>query len=338
MSGYNGNVIGLVLLTTRAAIFVAVMGLSAQSCRAGTTLSLATIYAPEHPTAKACQYFAETLKTRSKGRITVNVYNDASMGNQTAIRQSLKNGSLDLSILSLGMMSTIVPEFNALGLPYLFPNAAAAWRVLDDEVGQLLVRKAAAKGLHLLAFWDIEVRHISNSLRPILKPADMAGLTIRTTPDPLTGEIITVLGGKTREVLYSELYGALKSGTVDGQENPLINFHTARLYEVQKFISLTAHKYSIYAFVMNSQAWESLSSGDKVSVVSAAREAARYQRALTQNAEAEAYLDLRARGVRINEVDTRPFIAATRKIYDKWYDSPIGAFLRMVVQKAQREE
>jgi tripartite ATP-independent transporter DctP family solute receptor len=334
----NENAFRIRLLTSLAAVFITFTGLCAPSCRAGTNLSLATIYAPEHPTAKACQHFAETLKTRSRGRITVNVYNDASMGNQSAILQSLKNGSLDLSILSQGMMSSIVPEFNALGLPYLFPNAAAAWRVLDDEIGQLLIRKAAAKGFTILSFWDIEVRHISNSHRPILKPADMAGLTIRTPPDPLTGEIIVALGGKAREVLYSELYNALKTGTVDGQENPLINFHTARLYDVQKFISLTAHKYSIYAFVMSTQAWDSLSSADKTSVVAVAREAARYQRLLTQNTEAEAYLDLRARGVRINEVDTRPFVAATQKIYDKWYASPIGDFLRMVVQKAQRDE
>jgi tripartite ATP-independent transporter DctP family solute receptor len=334
----NGNAVRIRLPTVLATAFIALTGLCAQPCRGGTSLSLATIYAPQHPTAKACQYFAETLKTRSRGRLTVNVYNDASMGNQNAILQSLKNGSLDLSILSQGLMSSIVPEFNALGFPYLFPNAAAAWRVLDDEIGQQLIRKAAAKGLTVLSFWDIEVRHISNSQRPILKPADVAGLTIRIPPDPLTGEIIVALGGKTREVLYSELYNALKTGAVDGQENPLINFHTARLYDVQKFISLTAHKYSIYSFVMSTAAWDSLSSADKTSVVAVAREAARYQRVLTQNTEAEAYLDLRARGVRINEVDTRPFVAATRKIYDKWHASPIGDFLRLVVQKAQREE
>jgi tripartite ATP-independent transporter DctP family solute receptor len=334
----NENAFRIRLLPALASSFIALTGLCTQSCHAGTSLSLATVYAPEHPTAKACQYFAETLKTRSRGRITVTVYDDARMGNQTAILQSLKNGSLDLSILSQGMMSAIVPEFNALGLPYLFPNAAAAWRVLDDEIGQLLIRKAAAKGLTILSFWDIEVRHLSNSLRPILKPADMAGLSIRTPPDPLTGEIIMALGGKPREVLYSELYNALKTGTVDGQENPLINFHTARLYDVQKFISLTAHKYSIYAFVISTQTWDSLSAADKTSIIAVAREAARYQRVLTQNTEAEAYLDLRARGVRINEVDTRPFVAATRKIYDKWYASPIGDFLRMVVKKAQREE
>lgn len=318
-------------------IFVMLISLCASPCNAVTTLSLATIYAPEHPTAKACQYFAETLKSRSRGRITVNVYNDASMGNQAAIFQSLKNGSLDLSILSQGMMSGIVPEFNALGFPYLFPNAAAAWRVLDGEIGQQLIRKAAAKGFTVLTFWDIEVRHISNSLRPIHKPADVAGLIIRTPPDPLTQEIIVALGGKAREILYSELYNALKTGTVDGQENPLINFHTSRLYDVQKFISLTAHKYAIYVFVMSTQTWDSLSVGDKAIVISVAREAARHQRVLTQNTEEDAYLDLRARGVRINEVDPLPFVAATRKIYDKWYASPIGDFLRMVVQTAQRE-
>jgi len=145
------------------------------------------------------------------------------------------------------------------------------------------------------------------------------------------------LGGKPQEINFSDLHKALQQGVVDGQDNPLINVQTSRLYEVQKFISLTGHKYSIYSFLITKPAWDGLSAADREIVMAAAKEATRYQRALTQNAEEAAYRDLVARGVRIDKVDTKPFIAATAKIYDKWYASPIGDYVRAVV-KAVREE
>jgi len=260
------------------------------------------------------------------------------MGNQTAILQSLKNGSLDFSVLSQGVVSAIVPEFNALGLPYLFPDTDTAWRVLDGAVGQQLVQKSATRGLVVLSFWDMEIRQISNSVRPIMKPADLVGLRIRIPPDRLAADFVSALGGKSQEINFSDLYKALQYGVVDGQDHPLVNFQTARLYEVQKFISLTGHRYSVYSFLMSKLAWDGLSAADKEIVMAAAKEATRYQRALIQNAEEEAYRDLVARGVRINKVDIRPFITATAPIYDKWYASPIGDFVRAVVKAAQGKQ
>ncbi|MEI7431169.1 MAG: TRAP transporter substrate-binding protein [Betaproteobacteria bacterium] len=316
-------------------IVLAVFALAAIPVYATTTLTLAHIYSPDHPTAKSCQYFADTLNARSKGRILVKLYNEASMGNQTAILRSLKNGSLDLSVLSHGVVSGIVPEFNALGLPYLFPDPATAWRVLDGPVGQQLMQKSAAKGLVVLSFWDMDIRHLSNSIRPILRPADLAGLRIRIPPDPLAAEIVTALGAKAQEINFSDLYKALQQGVVDGQDNPLINFKAARLYDVQKFISLTGHKYAIHTFLMSKVAWDVLPAGDREIVLAVAKETVRYQRELVRDAEVEANRDLLARGVKINKVDIKPFSDATVPIYDKWYASPIGDFVRSVVQAVQ---
>ena len=320
----------------RATAFVFL--LATMPCRAATTLTLAHIYAPEHPTAKACQRFADTVTTRSQGRLLVKIYGESSMGNQGAIRQSLINGSLDISVLNQGVLSDIVPEGNAFGLPFLFPDLTTAWRVLDGPVGQQYVQKLTAKGFVVLSFWDIEVRHFSNSVRPVLKPADLVGLRIRTPPDPLAVDIVSALGGKPQEINFSDLYKALQHGVVDGQDNPLINVQTSRLYEVQKFISLTGHKYSISSFLITKPAWDGLSAADREIVLVAAKEATRYQRALTQNAEAEAFRDLVAYGMRIDKVDSKPFVAATAKIYEKWYASPIGDYVRAVVQAAQEQQ
>jgi len=232
-----------------------------------------------------------------------------------------------------------VPEFNALGLPYLFRDPAAAWRVLDGSLGQQLVQKLAAKGFVVLSFLDIEIRQLSNSVRPVLQPADLVGLRIRIPPDPLAADVISALGGQPQEINFSDLYKALKLGVVDGQENPLSNFQTYRFYEVQQYLSLTGHKYSIYALLISKAAWDPLAVADREMVRRAAHEAAGYQQELTRNADAEAYRQLVERGVRIDKVDTQPFAAATAPIYDTWYASPIGDFVRAVVaQAAQGEE
>ncbi|MEI7611362.1 MAG: TRAP transporter substrate-binding protein [Betaproteobacteria bacterium] len=305
--------------------------------QAATTLTLAHIVVPEHPRAKACQYFAETVKKLSQGRLLVEVYGNASLGDAASNLRALQNGTLDMTANTQGPVSAIVPEFNAFGMPFLFADSAAAWRVLDGPAGQQLAKISAAKGLIVLGLWDNGVRHFSNNVRPLLKPADFVGLKIRTPPDPVTMDIVEALGAKTQQINFSDLYNALRLGVVDGQENPLINVKEAKLYEFQKFFSLTGHKYEITPFLMGQRSWDTLSLADREIVLQAAKEATQIQRALTQKADLEAYNTMLARGVRIDKVDSKPFVAATAKIYDKWYASPIGDFVRLVVQAAREK-
>ena len=322
----------------RRALPVVCFFFMATACHAATTLTLGHIMARDHPQAKACESFAKTVKTLSKGRIQIEVHGDARLGDSRTMLRALQNGSLELSVNTQGPVAAIVPEFSAFSMPFLFPDAASAWRVLDGPVGQQLVQNSAARGIIVLGLWDSGIRHFSNSVRPLLKPTDLAGLRIRTSPDdPVPVDIVESLGGKPQEINWSGLYDALRLEVVDGQENPLVNFQSARLYEVQKFISLTAHKYTITPFLMGKPAWDALSVSDRQIILTAAREATRYQRELNQQAELEAYRDLVARGLRIDKVDVKPFIAATAKIYDKWYASPIGDYVRAVVQAAREQ-
>ena len=304
-------------------------------CRATTQLILAHIYASDHPKAKACQYFSRLVRERSSGRVRIVVFGEASMGNQTPILRSMQNGSLDMAILSQGSLSAIVPEFNALGLPYLFPDEAAAWRVLDGHIGKELARKLEERGIVLLDFLDIETRQLSNSVRPVAKPEDLAGLRIRVPPDPLAGEVISAFGGTPREVNFSDLYDVLKDGVVDGQENPLFNFYAYKLYEVQKFVSLTGHKNTIYSLLIRKASLDALSSADQEIVRTAARDAARYLRESARDAEEDASRKLRALGGRIDKVEMKSFVAATAPVYARWYAGPVGDFVRAVVREAR---
>lgn len=293
---------------------------------------------PEHPRARAAQRFAETIKERTRGRIVIDVAGAASVGDDAAMMKALADGSLDLTANSQGTVSAVVPEFSAIGMPFLFASPEAAWRILDGPAGQVLAQKAAAKGLIVLGFWDNGIRHLSNATRPIREPGDVRGLRIRTPADPVTQDVVVALGGKPVEMKFSDVYNALLRGVVDGQENPLTNILSAKLYEVQKYVSLTGHKYEITPLLMSKRAWDALTAADQAIFRAAAEDATRYQRQVMRQAEANAHKDLAARGLRIDKVDTRPFAAATSKIYDKWYASPIGDYVRMVVQAARADQ
>lgn len=312
--------------------------LAAMPAQAATVLTLAQISVPDHPRAKSCQHFAEQVSAISKGRIVIEVVNRASLGDDVALVRALMDGSLDMSANSQGPVAAVVPEYNALGMPFLFSEPAQAWRLLDGPLGQELARRSAAKGLVVLGFWDNGIRHISNSVRPILVPADVSGLRIRTPSDPVAKDFVQALGGQPHEIKFSEVYNALQRGVVDGQENPLVNFQAVKLYDVQKFVSLTGHKYEVTPFVMSRQSWDALSPADQAVLMEAAAVTTRYQRDLTQQQDQAALADIISHGVRVDKVDPRPFIAATASIREKWYASPVGDYVRAVVQAVQGQD
>lgn len=320
------------------ATITTMMILTSVPAYAKVTLTLAHALPLDHPRAKAVQHFADNVKLKSEGRIIIDVAGGASLGDDATMVGALLNGTLDMTANSQGPVSVIVPEYNAFGMPFLFSEPAEAWRLLDGAPGKVLSRKSADKGLVVLGFWDNGIRHVSNNVRPILTPDDFKGLKIRTTPsDPVSVDIVETLEGHSHPIKFSELYNALQRGVVDGQENALVNIYNAKFYEVQKYISLTGHKYEITPFLMAKNIWDTLSEQDQKIILSAADDATRYQRALSQQANDEARNKLIEKGVRIDKVNTQPFIDATHKIYEKWFASPIGEYARSVVQ-AVREQ
>lgn len=305
-------------------------------CSGATQLTLAHMMAPDHPRSKACLYFADLVRDLSQGRIRVEVYGDSKMGDAETMLKAVLNGSLDMTATTQGPVAAVVPEFNAVGMPFLFADSASAWRFLDGPVGQQLVQKAEAKGLIVLGLWENGIRHFSNSVRPLLKPSDFSGLKIRIPADPVTADIVEALGARAQQIRFAGVYDALRMNVADGQENPLVTMRVSKFYEVQKYLSLTAHKYETTPFLMGKTTWDALSEADRAVIMQAARQATRYQRELVVKEDEASYRWLIARGLRIDRIDPKPFIAATAKIYDKWYASPIGDYVRAVV-RAVRE-
>ena len=285
--------------------------------------------APGNPRSVAADRMAAQLRERSQGRIELRVAGSSQLGDDLAMLTGLRTGTLDMSVNSQGPVSTVVPELAAVGLPFLFPTSQAAYGVIDGPVGQEIVKKLEGIGLISLGWWDNGIRHITNSKRPIQVPADLRGLKIRTPADSATIDTFQALGAATQQINFSELYVALQQGVVDGQENPLANIHSGKLHEVNRFISLSGHKWECSPFVASRIAWGRLSEADRKLIAEVAREATEHNRQLMQESEARLLAEYRANpAVSVNEAEQSQLRAATAPVLDKWEQRPIGDFVK----------
>ena len=291
--------------------------------------------APGNPRHEAAVKFADVLKQKSNGRIEVTVAPSAQLGDDAAMVTALRTGALDISANSQGAVSNVVPEYAAFGMPFLFSNLSQAWKLLDGPLGQELAKKSADKGMIVLGYWDNGIRHMTNSKHAIVKPADLQGMKMRTPPDAVTVDIMQALGAEAQQIKFAELYVALQQGVVDGQENPLMNIYASKLYEVQKFLSLTGHKYEMTPFLMSKRSWDKLSEADRKLVREAAAEATVLQRKLSQESDEKLVAELKAKGVQIDVADKVAFEKATAKVDDKWIASPIGDYVKKVIAAAR---
>lgn len=294
------------------------LALSASPVWAQKVLRLSHNAAPGNPKAEASLKFAELVAQKTSGRVKVEVGGSAQYGDDVESLTNMRLGTLAFSANSQGAASGVVPQFSVIGLPFLFRDLEHAYKVVDGPVGDKLGELARAKGLVVLAFWDNGIRHVSNSKRPITKPEDLAGIKLRTPPDPITMDIFTALGANPAPLAFSELYIALQQGVFDGQENPLMNIYSSKLHEVQKFITLTGHKYETTPFLASKMILDSLSKEDQKAIKEAAIEAGKLNRQMSLAADAELRKKLATAGVQINEVSPAAFQARTKPVYDKW--------------------
>lgn len=298
-------------------------------------LSLGHGSAPDNPRHIASLKFAELVKAKTNGQVEVTVSPSGQLGTDPALITAVRSGAVDITANSQGAFANVVPEYAAFGMPFLFSDLPSAWKALDGPVGKELADKTAEKGMVVLGYWDNGIRHMSNSKRPLNVPEDMKGLKMRTPPDAVTVDIMTAVGAQAQQIAFTELYVALQQGVVDGQENPLVNIKSAKLYEVNKYISLTGHKYEMTPFVMNKRSFDGLSEANKKAVMEAASEATKLQRNLAQEADNKLEAELKALGAVINRANKAAFEKATANVDDKWMASPIGPFVKKVIASAR---
>ncbi|MCJ8284437.1 MULTISPECIES: TRAP transporter substrate-binding protein [unclassified Halomonas] len=271
-----------------------------------------------NPRHDAALYFAKRVEELSDGELTVSVNGNAQLGDDVEMMTGLRLGTIDLSISSQGALASVVEESTLIGLPFLFEDSQAAWTVLDGDVGETLSQKASDNGIVVLGFWDNGIRLITNSVRPVVEPQDLAGLKIRIPQDPMASDIFSALGANPVPIPFAETYVALQQGVADGQENPAVNIHSQKFHEVQDYLSLSHHKYEFLPLLASQVTWGSLTEAQQQVLRQAGRESTDFQRNDAYQANQDRLIEIEASGTEISEVNTEAFQAAVAPVYDKW--------------------
>ncbi|HHT7856779.1 TRAP transporter substrate-binding protein [Pasteurella multocida] len=290
---------------------VAGMAVFTTSVNAATTLRFG-YEAPRSDTQhEAAKKFNELLKEKTKGEIKLSLFPDSTLGNAQTMISAVRGGTIDLEMSGSPNFSGLVPKLNVIDIPFIFQNREHAYAVLDGEIGQGLLKELEAQGLKGLAFWEVGFRSFTNSKHPVKTPDDIKGLKVRTNQNPMYIQAFSILGANPVPMPLSELYTALETRAVDAQEHPIGIVWSAKLYEVQKHLSLTNHGYTPLIVVMNKAKFDGLSPALQSAILEAAKEAGAYQRKLNLDNEKGIIEKMQKAGIQVIEtVDTKPFKAA----------------------------
>ncbi len=311
----NGRGKGLPRRTALAAAAWLVAGAAALGSmghvQAQTNLRFANTLSPTDTHNQAARYMAEQLAKKTGGKLTMSVHPAGQLGNDGAVLEGVKIGSIDMGLTGNPFFTQFAPRLNVMDLPFLFRDAAHAHKVMDGPIGQDLLKDLEKNGMKGLGFWEIGFRHVTNSKLPIRIPDDLKGIKIRTTPNKAHLEAFKLWGANPVPMAFTELYLALQTGTVDAQENPINNIFANRMYEVQKHLSLTGHAYTASIAAMGLARFNALPADQQAALLDAAREAGKFQRDLNAKQEGENLAKIKAAGLQVIE---RVDVDAFRKV------------------------
>ena len=262
------------------------------------------------------QALAVDFERRTNGRYKVLIFPAGALGGERELIASAQNGSLDLVLTSTGPVGHFVPDTLLTDIPFLFRDSEHARKVLDGPIGQDLLTRFPAQGLVALAWGENGFRHLTNNKRPVSKPEDLRGLKIRTMENPVHITAFKVLGAQAAPMSFTDLYTALRVGTIDGQENPLPTILSSGFGPLQRYLSLTGHVYSPALFIAAPASFSRLSESDRRALVEAARVGATAMRKRVTEVEAQALEALKQEGVIVeSEIDKARFQAALAPAY-----------------------
>ncbi|MBF0751669.1 MULTISPECIES: TRAP transporter substrate-binding protein [unclassified Pasteurella] len=276
----------------------------------------------------AAKKFNELLAEKTKGEIKLKLFPDSTLGNAQTMIAGVRGGTIDLEMSGSPNFTGLVQELNVIDIPFIFKNREHVYKVLDGEIGEGLLKALEEKGLKGLAFWDVGFRAFSNSKHTMTKPEDVKGLKVRTNQNPMYIEAFTLLGANPVPMPLAELYTALETRAVDAQEHPIGIFWSSKLYEVQKYLTLSNHGYTPLIVVMNKAKFDALSAELQQAILTSAKEAGAFQRELNVKNEQEIIAKLRKEGVEVTEtIEPTPFKSIIEEKVRKSYVEKHGETL-----------
>lgn len=293
---------------------VALATLMVSGVQAETVLKLGHVGDPGSLYEETTNKFASCVNDKTGGDYKVEVYGSSQLGSDEEMLQKLKLGQIAFSMPST-IMSSVSPTFGVFEMPYLIKDRDHM-RKVRDQMGDVFVNAAKAKGYALVGFWENGFRHITNNERPINKPEDLKGIKLRTPKGEWRVKMFKRYGANPTPMAFSEVFTALKTGVIDGQENPLAQITSGKFQEVQKYLSMTGHVYSPAFLATSQKQWESWDDKLKSTVSECGKAASDF--AYDRSAELDESLIkvVKDAGVEINEADKQAFIDASKPVYE----------------------
>lgn len=260
--------------------------------------------------------FCDEVEKGTQGRYKCQHFPSSALGGEREQIEAVQLGTQDLVNTSTGPVGNFVPEVKIVDIPFLFRDYDHARKVMDGPIGQEILAKFPSKGLIALGWTENGFRHMTNNKHPIVKPADAAGLKMRTMENKVHMEGYKTFGIQPTPMAFPELFGALQQGTVDGQENPIPVILSSKFSQVQKHLSLTGHVYSPALLLLSPRVWNKLSDADKKVFVAAAQKAGAAQRRKVNEDEATGIAQLEKDGMKVvRTVDGNAFREALKPAY-----------------------
>ncbi|KQK31444.1 C4-dicarboxylate ABC transporter [Bosea thiooxidans] len=315
-------------MTARRIFFSLTAALALSAATAGAalaqnvTLRSADIHPTDYPTVEAVRHMGKLLEERSQGRIKINVFHSAQLGQEKDTIDQTRFGVIDMNRINMAPFNNLIPATNIPSLPFIFRSVEHMRKVMDGPIGDNLLKEFEKHDLVGLAFYDSGSRSFYNSKRAIKSPADMKGLKIRVQQSDMFVALVSALGANATPMPFGEVYSALQTGVIDGAENNWPSYESTRHFEVSKYYSQTEHSLSPEALVMSKKSFARFNAADQALIKAAAKESVAKMRELWDAREKESEAKVKAGGAQINAVEKQPFVDAMKPVYDKFVTDP----------------
>ncbi len=290
---------------------------------------------PDHPTTTHLQAAGEEIKAATNGDVVLQVFPNNQLGDDSHMFSNLRSGAMQMMGIGDNILADLVPSAAVDNLGFAFKESETAWAAMDGDVGALVYPDIGKAGLHAMdKIWDMGFREVTTSTKPINTPADFQGFKIRVPPSEMNLSLFRDLGAAPATINSAELYSALQTKVVDGQETPLGVIETTGWYQVQKYCSLTNHMWVGYWMVANGEFWKSVPADYQGIVTGAFNKAALAQRVANSKLNASLQSKLESQGLVFNKPDGAPFRAALVQAgYYKQWRAKFGEKLWAALEK-----
>ena len=288
-----------------------------------------------HPYHIAAMHFKEEVEKKTDGRVIVDVQPNGNLGDEREMTESLQLGTIDITVAVAATLSGFNQDLDVFNFPYLFDSREEAFKVLDGETGKKIFSGLDKQGIETFGTFDLGFRSMTNSKRPIVTPEDADGIRMRTLESSVCVDSLGQLGIDAVSMSFSELFTALQTKAVDGQENPLFTIYNSRFYEVQKYLSLTEHFYPVCPVMVGKLMWNKLSKEDAEIVREELYNMVDYERAVAGEELDKTLQQIEDAGMEVNTVDKSLFKQAISPVYEK-YNAQYGDLLKEIEQAKER--